>query len=199
MLRAIGHRHGDDNVPFGTVVLDHAERHLRRKMITTNQGDKIMVDLPEPLLFADGDVLVLEDGRTVEIIAAKEKLYAVTASETCPVRHLAWHLGNRHLAAQIDAERILIQRDHVIKAMLEGLGATVTEVVERFQPVHGAYHNHGDPGHAGAAADHGHAHGHRHDDHGHGHGHDHAEAKGRGKRDKFGRLPGDPHYGHNHG
>lgn len=201
MLRAISHRHSADDAPFGTIVLDHADRHLRRKMITTNQGDQVLVDLPEPVLLADGDVLVLEDGRTIEIIAAKEKLYAVTPSEACPVRHLAWHLGNRHLAAQIDDDRILIQRDHVIRAMLEGLGATVTEVVERFQPVHGAYHNqaphshsdHGRDDHAKAAHDH------RHDDHGHGHRHDHAEAKGEGKRDKFGRLPGDPHYGHNHG
>ena len=36
---------------------------------------------------------------------------------------LAWHIGNRHLAAAIEAERILILRDHVIRAMLEGLGA----------------------------------------------------------------------------
>ena len=62
---------------------------------------------------------------------------------------LAWHLGNRHLAAQIELERILIQRDHVIRDMLISLGATVTEVIEPFQPVRGAYHSHG-----------GHSHGH---------------------------------------
>lgn len=157
MLRAIAHRHEDDTEPFGTVVLDHTERHLRRKAITTSQGEKVMVDLPEPVLFADGDRLVLDDGRTVEIIAAKEKLYAVTPTSVCPIRHLAWHLGNRHLAAQIDEDRILIQRDHVIRAMLEGLGACVTDVIERFQPVHGAYHQHG-------GQDHAHDHGHRHHD-----------------------------------
>jgi urease accessory protein len=42
--------------------------------------------------------------------------------------------------------------------MLEGLGASVREVVACFQPVHGAYHAHG------------HDHGHSHH---HGHGHDH--------------------------
>lgn len=76
------------------------------------------------------------------------------------MRHLAWHLGNRHLAAQIDEDRIFIRRDHVIRAMLEGLGATVEEVKAPFQPVHGAYHAHGH-GH-----DHGQGHrgGHRHHD-----------------------------------
>ena len=58
---------------------------------------------------------------------------------------------------QIDEARILIRRDHVIRAMLEGLGATVTEVIEQFQPVHGAYHGH-DHGHTHVHGLHGHHH-----------------------------------------
>jgi urease accessory protein len=158
MLRAISHAHHTAAEPFDTVVLDSYDRHLRRKVITTDRGDKVMVDLPEAVLFSDGDVLVLEDGRTIAIVAAREKLYEIRPSANVPISHLAWHLGNRHLAAQIEAERILIRRDHVIRDMLLGLGATVAEVIECFQPVHGAYHHH----------DHDHARGHSH-----GHGHDH--------------------------
>lgn len=161
MLRAISHSHGGSGEPAGTLRLDHAARHLRRKLVVTDQGEEIMVDLPEPVLFADGDRLVLDDGRAVAILAAEEELYEVLPG-TCPLRHLAWHLGNRHLSAQIDETSILIQRDHVIRAMLEGLGASVREVVARFQPVHGAYHANG----------HDHGHGHTHG-HGHAHGHDH--------------------------
>lgn len=165
MLRAISHSHGGSGEPAGTIRLDHADRHLRRKLVTTDQGEEIMVDLPEPVLFADGDRLVLQDGRSVAIVAAEEELYEVSPGPGCPLRHLAWHLGNRHLPAQIDETRILIQRDHVIRAMLEGLGASVREVVARFQPVHGAYHAHGH--------DHGHSQAHHHHDHGHAHGHHH--------------------------
>jgi urease accessory protein len=158
MLRAISHSHHND-AEFGTLTLDSSDRHLRRKLMTTDQGVQIMVDLPEPVPLADGDALVLEDGRTVRIVAAKEELYEVRPG-SIPLRHLAWHIGNRHLAAQIDEDRILIRRDHVIRAMLEGLGATVTEVIGQFQPVHGAYHSH----------EHGHGHGHEHGPHGHRHG-----------------------------
>ncbi len=160
-MRAVSHSHGGGQ-PAGTINLDHAGRHLRRKLVTTDQGEKIMVDLPEPVLFADGDRLVLEDGRNIAIVAAEEQLYEVRPGAACPLRHLAWHLGNRHLPAQIDEDRILIQRDHVIRAMLEGLGASIREVVARFQPVHGAYHAH--------AHSHDHSHGH---DHAHGHHHHH--------------------------
>lgn len=155
MLHATSHRHHHSHASVGTVTLDHQERHLRRKRLTTDQGDIVMVDLHEAVLLADGDALVLEDGRTVTILAARQALYAVRPGRHCPLAHLAWHLGNRHLAAEIGEDVILIERDRVIRSMLEGLGAEVQEVVAPFQPVHGAYHAHG--------------HGHHHHDHDHGH------------------------------
>ena len=171
-------------------MLPHDERHLRRRALELADGGKILVDLPEPVMLADGDRLVLEDGRQIEIAAAPEELYDIRARDPVHLAELAWHIGNRHLAAAIEAGRILILRDHVIKAMLEGLGATVADVVEPFTPVRGAYSGHGSHGHS---HDHDHSHGH---DHGHDHdSHDH----GHGERDAFGRLPDDPHYGHNHG
>lgn len=174
----------------GRAVLAHDERHLRRRAIELTDGGKVLVDLPEPVTLADGDRLVLEDGRQIEIGAAPEELYDIRARDSVHLAELAWHIGNRHLAAGIEAGRILILRDHVIKDMLAGLGATVTDVVEPFTPVRGAYSGHG----------HDHDH-HDHDHHGHDHhqDHDHHHGHGHGERDAYGRLPGDPHYGHNHG
>lgn len=168
---------------IGRAVLAHDERHLRRRAIELADGGKVLVDLLEPVTLNDGDRLVLEDGRQIEIGAAPEELYDIRARDAVHLAELAWHIGNRHLAAAIEADRILILRDHVIKDMLEGLGATVADVVEPFSPVRGAYSGHGH--------DHGHDH-HGHDHHGHDHHHEH------GERDAYGRLPGDPHYGHNH-
>lgn len=139
--------------PRGVIILSHDERHLRRKLLHLDDGEMVMLDLKEPVLFAEGDRLLLEDGDTVEIRAAEERLYEVRAQDRLHLIQLAWHMGNRHLAAQIEDERILILRDHVIKDMLIGLGAEVIEVVEAFQPVRGAYHA---------------AHGHHQHSHGHG-------------------------------
>ena len=122
-----------------------------------------MVDFAEPLVLEDRDVLVLEDGRHAEIIAADEELLAVRGRDPVHLACLAWHIGNRHLAAEIEADRILILRDHVIEVMLEGLGATVSRVLEPFSPLGGAYS--GNAGHG-----HGHA---QDDDHNHGHAHEH--------------------------
>lgn len=139
--------------PVDTVTLPSHLRHLRRKILHLSNGDMVMLDLKEAVLFHHGDRLLLDNGDTVEIHAAPEKLFAIKGLGTLHLIELAWHLGNRHLAAQIEETRILVPRDHVIRGMLEGLGATVEEVEEPFQPARGAYHAHG--GH-----DHGHDHHH---------------------------------------
>ncbi|GLS40444.1 urease accessory protein UreE [Mesorhizobium tianshanense] len=160
--------------PYDRAVLAHDERHLRRRVIELAGGDRVLVDLPEPVALGDRDRLVLEDGRHVEIVAAEEPLYDIRAESAVHLAELAWHIGNRHLAAAIEAERILILRDHVIKAMLEGLGATVRDVSEPFVPVRGAYSGHA---HAEAHAhSHAEAHSHAHSEshsHSHSHSHDH--------------------------
>lgn len=129
--------------PIETVVLPHDLRHLRRKLLHLESGDMVMLDLKEAVLFASGDLLVRDDGELIEIVAAPEKLFEIKPRNRLHLIELAWHLGNRHLPAQIEEERILILRDHVIRSMLEGLGAEVTDVTEPFQPARGAYHSHG--------------------------------------------------------
>lgn len=128
--------------PFDCVVLDAQARHLRRKLISSRHSGDLLVDLDRPARLEHGDRLVLEDGRLIEVIAAEEELSEVRGRDAAHLAQLAWHIGNRHLEAQIDKDRILIRRDHVIAHMLEHQGATVRDVTERFKPEHGAYHAH---------------------------------------------------------
>ncbi len=149
--------------PSGRAVLSHAERHLRRRLIVTETGDDVLVDLPVATVFEHGDCLVLEDGLLIEIAAADEELMEVKATSREALTALAWHLGNRHLPAEIGPEHIRVARDHVIRDMLSRLGAEIADIRAPFSPLRGAYH---DQGH-----DHGHGQAHAHD-HGHSHAHD---------------------------
>jgi urease accessory protein len=135
-------------VPFDHLTLAHDERRLRRKLLTLPNGDEILVDFPAPLTLDDGDMLRLDDGRLVGIRAADEDVYEIRGRDAAHIARLAWHIGNRHLPAQIEKSRILIRRDKIIRDMLVGLGATVKETTSHFSPEHGAYsHDHGG-GHA---------------------------------------------------
>jgi urease accessory protein len=141
-----------------TVHLTYDARFVRRKVLTTTIGERFLVDLAHTTSLDDGDAFELDDGRFVRVIATKEDLLAITG---CDLARIAWHIGNRHAPCQICADRLVIQRDRVIRDMLEKIGAKVQEIVEPFVPEGGAY-------------GHGRTHGH---DHGNDHGHVPTDAK----------------------
>jgi urease accessory protein len=120
-------------------------------------------------------------------VAAPEPLVEIRCNDPQHLVRVAWHLGNRHLPTQIMGRSLRIRRDHVIEAMVKGLGARIVEIEAPFDPEGGAYadvHGHASetPDGAGQShashAGHGHDHHHHdehcgHDHHGHPHAHDH--------------------------
>lgn len=135
------------------VTLDQDGRHRRRMVITSDHGAEFLLDEPEAIQLRHGDGLKLDDGRIVKVLAAPEPLLEARGADPVHLLKLAWHLGNRHLAAEVHEDRILIRYDHVIAHMLEHLGATVRRIEGPFDPEGGAYggahhsHDHGDHPH----------------------------------------------------
>ncbi|MFE3835960.1 urease accessory protein UreE [Pseudogemmobacter sonorensis] len=141
---------------YDLVVLGYDERLLRRKRLVTVHGEGFLVDLPVVTNLDDFWGFRLLDGRAIQVVAAEEALVEVTGPD---LLRYAWHIGNRHTPCQIEPKRLLIRADHVLEAMLSGLGAGLTPVSEPFTPEGGAY------GHGRTM---GHSHG---DEHRHEHGH----------------------------
>ena len=117
------------------ITLSYDARFLRRKVLTDDAGSEFLVDLPQTTSLNAGDAFVLDDGSKVRVAAAIEPLMEVRGDLT----RLAWHIGNRHTPCQIEADRLLIQRDHVLRDMLGKLGAEVADVEAAFTPEGGAY------------------------------------------------------------
>ena len=144
-----------------SVTLDFDDRFRRRKVFRTDSGAEFLLDLPEAQVLRDGDGLPLSDGSLVLVRAAHEPLLEIQADTPEHLMRLAWHLGNRHLPADLQGGKILIRFDHVIERMLIGLGARLAKVQAPFNPEGGAYGEHNrNPEHQ-----HGHHHGdgHHHD------------------------------------
>jgi urease accessory protein len=169
-------QHRWTNAAADTVVLDFDDRHRRRMAMTGTRGLEFLLDLENAVALRGGDALVLEDGRLIEVVAAAEPLIEIRGADPLHLVRIAWHLGNRHLPTQIVGKGLRIRRDHVIEAMVKGLGARVIEIEAPFDPEGGAY--------AAAHAAHDHGHGHTGHDHAHDHHHDHAHHHG------------DPHHHH---
>jgi urease accessory protein len=173
-------------------VLDFDDRHRRRMAMTGTRGLEFLLDLENAVALRGGDALVLEDGRLVEVVAAPEPLVEIRGADPHHLIRVAWHLGNRHLPTQIMAKALRIRRDHVIEAMVRGLGARVVEIEAPFDPEGGAYAG---TGHGRAHEDHahhtghkGHDHDHAHDHHDHGHDHHHHDE----------HCEHEHHHGHSH-
>src|ERR1700688_472728 len=123
----------------GTVTLAFDDRHRRRLRLNSDAGEPFLLDLPRAAVLEEGDGLGLSDGTWLAVKAAPEALLEITAAEPSLLGRLAWHLGNRHLPAQIEAQRIRIRADHVIADMIERLGGRVQRIAAPFTPEAGAY------------------------------------------------------------
>ena len=194
MIRAtrVQGQHHWKEAPADTVVLDFDDRHRRRMVMTGTRGLEFLLDLENAVALRGGDALVLEDGRLVEVVAAPEPLIEIRCNDPLHLVRVGWHLGNRHLPTQIMAKGLRIRRDHVIEAMVKGLGARVIEIEAPFDPEGGAYA--GGHAHAAEADPHAHAaHDHASHDHGHRGDHDHASDHVHDEH-----CDHDHHHGHSH-
>jgi urease accessory protein len=149
-----------------TVTLDWDTRQKSRFDAVDSTGRSIGVFLPRGTVVRGGDVLVAEDGSLIRVEAAPQDVLRITActqhGSPFDLTRAAYHLGNRHVPIELQADHLKIEPDHVLADMLRAMHMTVLPVSEAFEPENGAYGEHG-----------GSSHGHGHDD-GHGHGHDHA-------------------------
>lgn len=167
-----------------TVELDWDVRQKSRFDTTDSQGRQIGVFLPRGTAVRGGDVLVVEDGSLIKVIAAPQPVLVIThcMAHGTPfdLMRAAYHLGNRHVPIELKPDHLKIEPDHVLAGMLRSMHLIVHEAEEAFEPEGGAYGSHG--------GGHGHAHGAtpvgpvlhpdayagshtQHDDHDHDHSH----------------------------
>ena len=184
-----------------SITLDWDVRQKSRFESTDSAGRQVGVFLQRGQVVRGGDVLVGEDGSLLKVLAAPQAVLRIThcTAHGTPfdLTRAAYHLGNRHVPIELQADHLKIEPDHVLAEMLRSMHLIVNEVSESFEPENGAYGEHGGGHHHGHGDTHGHDHhNHAHNDHGHGpsdahhphvhgpqcdHDHDHSHAHGHDK------------------
>jgi urease accessory protein len=162
-------RHGHGLAPVllkraATITLDWDVRQKSRFESTDSAGRQVGIFLQRGQVVRGGDVLVGEDGSLLKVLAAPQAVLRIThcSEHGTPfdLTRAAYHLGNRHVPIELQADHLKIEPDHVLADMLRAMHLIVHEVQDSFEPENGAYGEHGG----------GHQHGHAHDhDHDHGH------------------------------
>jgi urease accessory protein len=167
VIKVVAAGSGEGRPIVDTLILDLERRRAPRGTATGVRGTRCELDLGAPVALRTGDLLVLDDGNLVEVVAEAEPLIEARARDLTALARLAWHLGDRHVAVQLFANRLRVRRDPAIEALLVRLGAKVVAIEAPFDPEGGAY-----------VAAPGHAHHHHHD---HPHDHDHQGSGIRGQ------------------
>jgi len=157
-----------------TLTLPFERRQRTRLRMTLDDGTEAALMLPRGEVLRGGDALSSPCGRVVAVCAADEPVSHVACGDPRGLARAAYHLGNRHVPVQVGDGWLRYLHDHVLDAMIEGLGLVVESIAAPFEPEAGAYAGHH---HAADAPGSGHAHGHAHQ-----HSHDHAHGHGRSPR-----------------
>ncbi len=148
-----------------TVELDWDVRQKSRFDATDSQGRTLGVFLPRGTVVRGGDALVAEDGSIVVVKAAPQPVLVVTPctahGSPFDLVRAAYHLGNRHVALELQSDHLKLEPDHVLADMLRGMHLIVNEQQAAFEPESGAYAA-GGHGHHDHAQAHDHAHLHHH-------------------------------------
>jgi urease accessory protein len=140
-------------VPTHEIELGYDERVKSRLAGVCRDGTAVAILLARGTIMRDGTLLGTEEGAVVRVIAAAQPVLRVTAPTPVDLLRAVYHLANRHVAARLAADHVLIENDPVLERMLVALGAQVEYVALPFDPEPGAYgggHSHGAPDQASA-------------------------------------------------
>lgn len=151
MRRAIHHHpagSGNDLTEIATVTLAYDDRHRRRIRMTDDGGEDFLLDLEKATYLAEGDLLELDSGTAIRVLAQIEEVLDVSCATIEATARVAWHVGNRHTPVEVlPGGKLRLRYDHVLQHMLEGLGAQCERHQAPFAPEPGAYASGGGHGH----------------------------------------------------
>ncbi|ALG69297.1 urease accessory protein UreE [Beggiatoa leptomitoformis] len=122
-----------------TLSLSFDSRQKSRFCTQLADGTAALLDLPRGYILRGGDCLKAEDGRIILVQAALETVTHVQIVDPLLLARICYHLGNRHIALQIDAQWVRYQPDHVLDEMLQHFGLSISTLDAPFEPEGGAY------------------------------------------------------------
>lgn len=130
-----------------TLTLTLQSRRRSRQKAKLENGTDIGIVLAQGTVLNNGDLLSNQQGQYVLIKAAQEHVLQVWANTPINLMRAAYHLGNRHVALEIQADHLKLEYDPVLEAMLNRIpGVCTAQAQAPFSPESGAYgggHKHG--------------------------------------------------------
>lgn len=122
-----------------TLTLPFDSRRKSRLRTRLDDGRDVGLFLARGSVLRHGDRLRTTSGLVVEVRAAPEAVSTARTDDALLLARAAYHLGNRHVALQLDPGWLRYLHDHVLDKMVRELGLEVVCEQAPFEPEVGAY------------------------------------------------------------
>ena len=104
------------------VYLESSDLVKRIQRVKTDHGREIGIRLSESRELHAGDVLYMDEKNIILIEVFPDDVIVIEPRNMNEMGTIAHHLGNRHLPAQFEEDKMLVQYDYLVEELLEELG-----------------------------------------------------------------------------
>ena len=116
----------DSNLVAGThkekVYLESSDLVKRIQRVKTDHGREIGIRLSESRELNAGDILYMDEKNIILIEVFPDDVIVIEPRNMNEMGTIAHQLGNRHLPAQFEEDKMLVQYDYLVEELLEELG-----------------------------------------------------------------------------
>ncbi|TCP30842.1 urease accessory protein [Scopulibacillus darangshiensis] len=104
------------------VYLESSDLVKRIQRVNSDHSREIGIRLQEAKDLKPGDILFMDDNNMIVIDVMPDDLLIISPRSIQEMGNIAHQLGNRHLPAQFEGDRMLVQYDYLVEALLKELG-----------------------------------------------------------------------------
>ena len=104
------------------VYLESSDLVKRIQRVKTDHGREIGIRLSESRELNAGDVLYMDEKNIILIEVFPDDVIVIEPRNMNEMGTIAHQLGNRHLPAQFEEDKMLVQYDYLVEELLEKLG-----------------------------------------------------------------------------
>jgi urease accessory protein len=119
---------------LGDLPLDHAERRRARLQAQIESGPMVGLAMPRGATLNDGTILSTTTGEWCVVRAKEEAVSVARTDDMSQLARAAYHLGNRHVAVQLEPAALVYLSDPHIDELCVDLGLGVEREIAPFNP-----------------------------------------------------------------
>lgn len=93
----------------------------RIQRVVTDHGKELGIRLKDNRELIDGDVLYMDEKNMIVISVKEDDLLIIMPTSIQQMGEIAHQLGNRHLPAQFEDNKMLVQYDYLVEELLQQL------------------------------------------------------------------------------